>query len=69
MTSKFSIWLKWQRMTIGAAALSCTAIVYTVAASGCNTGDAFIYDECPDAGVTDGGDAGSNSSDRPDYCD
>ena len=69
MTSRFSTWLKWQRMTIGAVALSCAAIVYAVAASGCcDMGDAIIHDECFDAGVTDGGDAGSNNGGDPYYC-
>ena len=68
MTSKFSTWLKCKRMTIGAAALSCAAIVYVAAAGGCYTGDAFIHDECPDAGATDGGDAGGENSGSPCSC-
>ena len=69
MTDRFSTLLKWKRVTIGALALSCTAIVYAVAASGCcNEGDIIIHDECYDAGVPDGGDAASNSGGDPDYC-
>ncbi|MFS8065453.1 MAG: hypothetical protein ACMG6S_03680 [Byssovorax sp.] len=57
-------------MTIGAAALSCAAIVYAVAASGCcDEGDAIIHDECLDAGVTDGGGGGNSNSGYPYYCD
>jgi hypothetical protein len=64
MYSKLSRELKWQRITIGAAVLTCAAIVY--AAAGCGPNEAIIH-ECFDAGVTDGGDAGSDNGEDP-YC-
>lgn len=63
MYSRFSSELKWQRITIAAAVLTCAAIVYA-AAGCCGPNEAVIYDDCFfDAGVTDGGDAGDNGGD------
>ncbi len=66
MYSKFSRELKWQRITIATAVLTCAAIVYA-AAGCCGPNEAIIHDECFDAGVTDGGDAGSDNGGDP-YC-
>ncbi|MEO5731319.1 MAG: hypothetical protein ABI134_32205 [Byssovorax sp.] len=60
MYRKFSRELKWQRITVVAAVLTCAAIVYA-AAGCCGTNEFIIYDDCLDAGVTDGGDAGSDN--------
>jgi hypothetical protein len=62
----------WRRlglrhMTIGAAALSCATIVYAVAASGCLNNVAIIH-ECPDAGDTDAGDAGTGGASSDPFC-
>lgn len=56
-------------MTIGATALSCAAIVYAaVASGGCGPNDVIIHDECPDAGATDAGDAGTGGASSDPYC-
>lgn len=61
--------LSWQRTTIGAAALSCAALVYAAAASGCcGPNDAIIHD-CVDAGTTDAADAGTGTASTDPYCD
>jgi hypothetical protein len=52
-----------RQMTIGAAALSCAAIVHAAAASGCwGPNEALIRDDCVDAGATDAGDAGTGGA-------
>jgi hypothetical protein len=66
MYSNMSRDLKWQRITIAAAVLTCATIVY--AAAGCGPNEAIIHDcSDTDAGVTDGGDAGSGKSEDP-FC-
>ena len=67
MYSNFSRELKWQRITIAAAVLTCAAVVYA-AAGCCGPNEAIIHDCSPDdAGVADGGDAGSGKSQDP-FC-
>ena len=65
MYSRISRELKWQRITIGAAVLTCAAVVY--AAAGCCGPNEAIIHECPDASAGDGGDAETDNGDP--YCD
>ena len=65
MYSRFSKERKLKHNKITAAVLTCAAVVYA-AAGCCGPNEAIIHDECFDAGVTDGGDAGSDNNVNPD---
>ena len=56
-------WNSW-RALIGASVLASAATVLAVGALSCciNQQTVAHYDDCPDAGASDGGDAGDNGS-------
>jgi hypothetical protein len=68
MLSNFSQGFSWQRATIGAVVLSCAALLYAAAATGCCGPNEAIIRDCVDAGATDSGDAGTGGGSSGAYC-